>query len=105
MDYHCANVDDSSIINTENYMGKESFDITPELAHKLINVQFPEFSDLTIVSVEKQGHDNRTYRLGNELLIRLPTAQSYALKVPKEQALLPKLASQLNIRIPGCCFQ
>ncbi|MBA3536567.1 MAG: aminoglycoside phosphotransferase family protein [Tatlockia sp.] len=81
-------------------MIKESFDITPELARKLIDEQFPEFADLPIMSVEKQGQDNRTYRLGKELLIRMPTAGSYALKVPKEQDLLPKIAPYLKIAIP-----
>ena len=37
--------------------------ITIDLARKLIEEQFPEFSDLPITDVEKQGHDNRTYRL------------------------------------------
>ena len=73
---------------------------TLELAHKLIAEQFPEYANLPITSVEKQGHDNRTYRLGNDLLIRMPTAENYALKVPKEQELLPKLAPHLSIDIP-----
>jgi aminoglycoside phosphotransferase (APT) family kinase protein len=81
-------------------MIKETFDITAELARKLIDKQFPEFADLPIRSVEKQGQDNRTYRLGKDLLIRMPTAESYALKVPKEQDLLPKIAPYLKIAIP-----
>jgi len=55
--------------------------ITLALAKKVIAEQFPEYAHLPIVSVEKQGHDNRSYRLGSEMLIRIPTAQSYALKV------------------------
>jgi aminoglycoside phosphotransferase (APT) family kinase protein len=43
--------------------------ITLELAHKLIAEQFPEYAHLSITSVEKQGHDNRTYRLGSDMLI------------------------------------
>ena len=77
-----------------------SFDITPFLARKLIAEQFPAYAHLPITSVEKQGHDNRTYRLGPDMLIRMPTAESYALKVPKEQALLPKLVSHLTVSIP-----
>src|SRR3990167_10495069 len=79
----------------------QSFSITPELAAKLIAFQFPEYAHLPITSVEKQGHDNRTYRLGSDMLIRMPTAESYALKVPKEQALLPKLAPHLTVSIPA----
>lgn len=78
----------------------QPFNITPALARKLIAEQFPEYAHLPITSVEKQGHDNRTYRLGSDMLIRIPTAESYALKVPKEQALLPKLAPHLTVSIP-----
>jgi aminoglycoside phosphotransferase (APT) family kinase protein len=74
--------------------------ITSSLARKLIDEQFPEYSHLPITPVAKQGHDNRTYRLGDELLIRMPTDESYALKVPKEQELLPQLAPHLSINIP-----
>jgi aminoglycoside phosphotransferase (APT) family kinase protein len=75
-------------------------DITPGLARKLVAEQFPEYAHLPIVSVEKQGHDNRTYLLGNDLLIRMPSDASYALKVPKEQDLLLKLVPYLTIDIP-----
>jgi aminoglycoside phosphotransferase (APT) family kinase protein len=74
---------------------------TPDLARKLIAEQFPEFSDLPITDVEKQGHDNRTYRLGDDMLIRMPTAAKYALKVPIEHKLLPQLAKRLSINIPA----
>jgi aminoglycoside phosphotransferase (APT) family kinase protein len=74
--------------------------ITIELAKKLIDHQFPEYAGLPITSVEKQGHDNRTYRLGDDLLIRMPTAEAYSLKVPKENALLPKLGAHISINIP-----
>lgn len=78
-----------------------NFNITLELAKKLISTQFPEYVDLTVSEVEQQGHDNRTYRIGDDMLIRMPTAESYALKVPKEQELLPKLAKHLSVAIPA----
>jgi aminoglycoside phosphotransferase (APT) family kinase protein len=74
---------------------------TLDLARKLIAAQFPEYASLPIVDVEKQGHDNRTYRLGDHRLVRMPTAAHYALKVPKEQALLPQLAKRLSVNIPA----
>jgi aminoglycoside phosphotransferase (APT) family kinase protein len=74
---------------------------TLDLARKLIVEQFPEYASLPIVDVEKQGHDNRTYRLGEQMLIRMPTAAGYALKVPKEQELLPQLAKRLSVSIPA----
>lgn len=75
--------------------------ITIDLARKLIEEQFPEYADLPITDVEKQGHDNRTYRLERNMLIRMPTAKTYALKVPKEQELLPQLAKRLSVSIPA----
>ena len=74
---------------------------TLDLARKVTAEQFPEFSNLPIVDVEKQGHDNRTYRLGEHMLIRMPTAADYSLKVPKEQELLPQLAKRLSVSIPA----
>lgn len=79
----------------------QKLNITLELAKKLIATQFPEYADLNVREVEQQGQDNRTYRIGNDMLIRMPTAENYALKVPKEQELLPKLAKHLSIAIPA----
>lgn len=87
-----------------NKLKTKDFDpnnITIDLEHKLIADQFPEYAHLNITDVEKQGHDNRTFRLGENMLIRMPTAESYALKVPKEQALLPKFSPCFTVNIPS----
>jgi aminoglycoside phosphotransferase (APT) family kinase protein len=76
------------------------FNITPALVGKLIAEQFPEFAHLNIQPVKIQGHDNRTFRLGPDMLVRMPTEESYALKVPKEQTLLPQLKPHLSVPIP-----
>ncbi len=47
-------------------MNDKSIMPTLDLARKLIAEQFPEYASLPIVDVEKQGHDNRTYRLGEQ---------------------------------------
>jgi aminoglycoside phosphotransferase (APT) family kinase protein len=74
--------------------------ITLALVKQLIKKQFPEFSELSIHPVKVQGHDNRSFRLGNDMLIRMPTAEAYALKVPKEQKILPQIAPHLTVAIP-----
>lgn len=81
-------------------MTSEAFMVNTDLAKSLIEEQFSEFSDLAIIEVDKQGHDNRTYRLGSDMLIRMPTKETYALKVPIEQELLPLLAPHLTVNIP-----
>lgn len=73
---------------------------TVELVRRLIAEQFPQYAGLPIVEVAQQGHDNRTYRLGDDMLIRMPSAAEYALKVPIEQTVLPQLADYLSIPIP-----
>jgi aminoglycoside phosphotransferase (APT) family kinase protein len=74
--------------------------ITLDLAQTLIEDQFPELSHLPIIEVKQQGHDNRTYRIGHDLLIRIPTMECYALAVEKEHKFLPLLAKHLTARIP-----
>lgn len=69
------------------------------IAQQLIHDQFPQFQHLEIVPVKTQGHDNRTFRLGHELLLRLPSASCYASNIQKEQIWLPQLAEHISIPI------
>lgn len=70
------------------------------LARRLVDGQFPQWSDLPIAEVEVDGWDNRTFRLGSELTVRLPSGDWYAQQVDKEQRWLPVLASRLPLAIP-----
>jgi aminoglycoside phosphotransferase (APT) family kinase protein len=76
-------------------------EIDARLARRLIDRQFPQWSQLPIAPVEVDGWDNRTFRLGSELTIRLPTGDWYAQQVEKEQRWLPVLAPQLPLPIPA----
>lgn len=71
-----------------------------KLVKKIISEQFPEYVGLEITEVEKQGRDNKTYRLGDNMLVRMPSGSDYAPQVWKEQSLLPKIAHYLSINIP-----
>lgn len=75
--------------------------ISPLLVKKLINEQFPQWKNLTIKPVAHGGWDNRTFHLGDEMLVRLPSAEQYVAQVAKEQTWLPQLAPQLTIPIPS----
>jgi aminoglycoside phosphotransferase (APT) family kinase protein len=74
--------------------------IDVSLARRLIDSQFPQWSHLPIRAVEFDGWDNRTFRLGCELTVRLPSGGWYAQQVDKEQQWLPVLAPQLPLPIP-----
>jgi len=70
------------------------------LARRLVAAQFPQWADLEIAPVELDGWDNRTFRLGPELTVRMPSGDWYALQVAKEQRWLPVLAPELPLPIP-----
>ncbi|MEQ7004898.1 aminoglycoside phosphotransferase family protein [Actinopolymorpha sp. B17G11] len=78
--------------------GRAGIDAT--LVKRLIASQFPQWGDLPVTPVEIDGWDNRTYRLGDELTVRLPTAEAYAPAVDKEDRWLPILAPALPVPIP-----
>ncbi|OON82920.1 aminoglycoside phosphotransferase family protein [Streptomyces tsukubensis] len=78
--------------------GRAGIDAT--LVERLIHTQFPRWSGLPVTPVEVDGWDNRTYRLGDTMTVRLPTAAGYALAVGKENDWLPRLAPALPAAVP-----
>ncbi len=74
--------------------------IDTNLVKKLIQNQFPQWENEEVSPVEKSGWDNRTFHLGNKLLVRLPSADDYISQVEKEQKWLPLLAKKLPLQIP-----
>lgn len=74
--------------------------IDASLVSRLIADQFPHLARLKIDPVATSGWDNRTFRLGHELLVRMPAAARYAVQVEVEQAWLPRLAPALPLPIP-----
>jgi len=78
----------------------ETPDITPELVSRLVATQFPQWAHLPVAPVDLDGHDNTTFRLGDEFSVRLPSGESYVPQVDKEQHWLPVLAPQLPLPIP-----
>jgi aminoglycoside phosphotransferase (APT) family kinase protein len=75
-------------------------DITPAVAARLVAAQFPQWAGLPVVPVSLDGWDNTTFRLGDELSVRLPSADAYVAQVEKEHRWLPVLARQLPLPIP-----
>ena len=74
--------------------------IDEALASRLVAAQFPQWRRLSIEPVETAGWDNRTFRLGENMIVRLPRAAAYAAQVEKEHRWLPKLAPLLPLQIP-----
>lgn len=74
--------------------------IDADLVRRLVAEQFRAWSDLPVTEVDPQGWDNRTYRLGDALSVRLPSAEGYVAAVEKEQRVLPFLAPYLDVAVP-----
>jgi aminoglycoside phosphotransferase (APT) family kinase protein len=78
----------------------EKADITAEVVACLLREQFPDWAALPIRPVDHNGWDNSTYRLGDDMSVRLPSAEMYSAQVEKEHRWLPVLAPQLPLTIP-----
>ena len=78
----------------------DEVNIDQSLVCRLVAAQFPQWAELPIKPVEAGGVDNRTFHLGEDMAVRLPSGPWYALQVEKEQKWLPKLAPLLPLPIP-----
>lgn len=74
--------------------------ITVKLVENLVAAQFPEYADHSVRPVESSGTDNALFRLGNELVVRLPRLPAKEAHIEKEYTWLPVLAPHLPIKIP-----
>jgi aminoglycoside phosphotransferase (APT) family kinase protein len=74
--------------------------IDAALVRRLIAAQFPQWADLPVTPVMVDDWDNRTYRLGADMTVRLPTAPGYVPAVAKEHDWLPRLAPALPVGVP-----
>jgi aminoglycoside phosphotransferase (APT) family kinase protein len=81
----------------------ETDDLTIDapLVRRLVAAQFPHWAGLPVRPVARGGWDNRTFHLGDGMLVRLPSAAGYAEQVAKEQHWLPRLAPLLPLPIPA----
>jgi len=74
-------------------------EISVLLVKQLITEQFPQWAHLPIKPVAVSGWDNRTFHLGDNMSVRLPSGQEYAMQVEKEHKWLPIFAQHLSIQI------
>ena len=79
-------------------MPAAEFEIGEDLVRSLLVEQHPDLADCRLALVA-EGWDNVIYRLGDDLVIRLPRRQLGADLVANEHRWLPDLASRLPIPI------
>jgi aminoglycoside phosphotransferase (APT) family kinase protein len=74
--------------------------IDDDLVRRLVAGQFPQWAGLAVERWPSGGTVNAMYRLGDDMVVRLPLVRGGAEDVSMEQEWLPRLAPQLPTRIP-----
>jgi aminoglycoside phosphotransferase (APT) family kinase protein len=81
-------------------MHADEVDIDAPLVRRLLAQQFPEWADLPIEPVWPRGTDNALFRLGGEMVARLPRRTRTVATLEKERRWLPRLAPRLPLTVP-----
>ncbi|MET9697768.1 aminoglycoside phosphotransferase family protein [Streptomyces sp. NPDC006529] len=74
--------------------------IDDDLVRRLIAGQFPQWAELAVERFPSSGTVNAMYRLGNDMVVRLPLVKGGANDVLLERTWLPRLAPHLPTPIP-----
>ncbi|MEU2507958.1 aminoglycoside phosphotransferase family protein [Streptomyces sp. NPDC007863] len=74
--------------------------IDEALVRRLIAARFPHWAGLDVRAVASAGTDNALFRLGDDLVVRLPKAPWATGQVEKEHRWLPRLAPSLPLPVP-----
>jgi aminoglycoside phosphotransferase (APT) family kinase protein len=74
--------------------------IDDDLVRRLISEQFPQWAGLAVERWPSGGTVNAMYRLGDDMVVRLPLVQGGAGDVSMEREWLPRLVPHLPVRIP-----
>lgn len=74
--------------------------IDTDLVRRLVERSFPEYAGLTITPLGASGSTNALYRLGKDLLVRLPRQPGGSASIDKEARWLPFVAPHLTTPVP-----
>src|SRR5436309_1353283 len=81
-------------------MHADEADIDVPLVRRLLACQFPHWAALQLERVEPSGTDNAIYRLGEDMVVRLPRAERAVPGLLREREWLPRLAPRLPLAVP-----
>ena len=82
-------------------MHTDELSIETPLVRRLLEEQFPEWSPLRLEGVPSTGTDNALYRLGDDVVVRLPRIEWATGAIAKDFRWLPLLAPPLPVPIPA----
>lgn len=81
-------------------MHDDEVEVNVALVRRLLSAQMPHLADRPISLVEPWGTDNGIWRLGDDLVVRLPRIGWAEGQVTREAAWLPRLAPHLPVAVP-----
>ena len=90
---------EDGLVSAANMHADEA-EIDGELVRRLVATQLPQWAALPLERVVSSGTDNALYRLGADLVVRLPRIDWAVGQVEKEQQWLPALGPLLPLDVP-----
>ena len=83
-------------------MHEDEVRATPELVERLVAEQCPQWADLPVTTLpaDVEGTDNMLFRLGDELVVRLPKIDWAQDQAESDACWLPRLAPHLPAAVP-----
>jgi aminoglycoside phosphotransferase (APT) family kinase protein len=81
-------------------MHADQVEISEQLVRELLARQLPEYAGLPLAPVAEHGTDHLLYRLGDDLLVRMPVYAGSADQAASDSRWLPVLAPHLPVAVP-----
>ena len=85
---------------TAGKMHADEVETSAGLVRRLLAVQLPRWATLPIVRIDHAGTDHAIYRLGTDMVVRMPRIHWATGQLDKEREWLPRLAPVLPVALP-----
>lgn len=81
-------------------MRPDEVDLDAELVTRLVAARFPQWAGLPVRRLPSSGTENAMFRLGADMVVRLPRHPGAVESVAHEQRWLPRLGPRLPVPVP-----
>ncbi|MFB7908644.1 aminoglycoside phosphotransferase family protein [Kitasatospora sp. NPDC056076] len=81
-------------------MHADELDVDEELVRRMVAARFPRWAGLPVEPVDSAGTSNAMFRLGAELVVRIPRIPGAVEDIGKEYTWLRRLAPELPVAVP-----
>jgi len=81
-------------------MHADELDVDAPLVRRLLSAEFPHWANLPITPVSSSGTDHALFRLGGNMVVRLPRIHWATEQAELEGRWLPRLAPHLPLAVP-----